>query len=118
MGEIHRDDVPFEVVESIEKQLGKKVRFVGDLPPEQVPQHVRDLIAGVEAASRESFVKGVCIHCGAKVPDWPPSWILDRAPMPEKWELPDGWRLFLNFRGEPGPFQCGSCEPNDLEVDP
>lgn len=109
---IHRDDLPFEIVEELEEKFadlfpGMKVRFAGDLPDGEVPQNVLDALAAINQKHDTSLVSGSCLDCGRTMPGFD----LDE----DEFDLPPGWRIFNGDNGEPCAFQCPECDTEDNE---
>jgi hypothetical protein len=106
---IHRDDVPFEDVEQIEKAMqerfpGFKVQFVGDTDPNKLP----------DGRMMDTFIEGQCFDCDKQIPcQWPPE--------NEGDELPKGWSMYwmkgimtIEVEGNELPVLiCPECEDTD-----
>lgn len=106
---IHRDDIPMDLMEEIERMFpGKMVVCAGDQPGGAVPLEVKEAIAATTKKFEESLREGLCVDCGAKMPGYPPhDW--------DTWTLPDDWQLFTNMRGGPQAFQCPRCDAEDTD---
>lgn len=117
-GLIHRDDLPYPVVEGLEaffkEKFGPnvKVRFAGD-NPEAIPPEIRKELLRVAAAFRaqaaRSIVDGVCAECGVKIPtEWPPQ---------AGSKIPKGWACYYDVATDvPSMLVCPKCEANTPKV--
>ena len=102
---MHRDDVNFELVESIEAHYakvapGEKVVFAGDLPEGSYP----DLEAAFQEMSElaeASFQNGTCLRCLAQIPDY--------EPLDPDWEPPEGWCLLESVADHQQCWVCSGC---------
>jgi len=111
----HRDDMPYEVVEAMERVLaeqfpGMKLTFAGDVPGGPPPE-ILAKIARVEARLQRLLREGRCIECGVQMPD-PPS-----KDMSEDWRPADGWCWFTNEEDQVAAWQCPQCDADDDEID-
>lgn len=103
----HRDDVPMDVVEHLERQFaeshpGKKVMFAGD-HEQAIPPEVRAKIDEVARRTVESRENGTCFCC-RKPWDGYDAWIADqKSPHP-------GWHLCWDVNGEPSHIMCDACD--------
>ena len=102
---IHRDDLPFEVIESIQKDFTRKVCFAGDSTNEKRRQKNVDILERIDAHFRECYAKGVCSLCGTKIPG---KWPLESG------TLPEGWLLFTSVieDGTSPDLNCPACLKN------
>lgn len=109
----HRDDLPFELVEAMEKKLaeehpGQKLMFAGD-HPDAVPDELLDAVAMFQSQVYERLQRGVCCQCGQKMDNfiWPPS---------ENWVPPMGWRVLVDPQRHPLAFVCPACRDSSEEL--
>ena len=63
---LHRDDVPFEMIEEVEKNLSSKIRFPGDSDDEAYLERIRKH----HAKHRKIFEQGRCFSCFEKIPSF------------------------------------------------
>ena len=75
MKPIHRDDIPFEVVEQIERELkelypDKKLSFIGDTGDPQQIAEAEELHRQFVERGKLSFKNGNCVDCGAIMPHY------------------------------------------------
>jgi len=107
---LHRDDIPFEDMEEIEKALqeqhpGFKIQCVGD--SSEVPEHIKKMMEELEERMKEAICNGQCFECGKQLPcEWP---------LPDGVEeLPEGWSIYSmmgTVDGEKIPtLICPECE--------
>ena len=86
---LHRDDIPFEDMEAIEKALleqhpGFKIQCVGD---GEVPEHIEKEMEKLEERMKETICNGQCFECSKQIPcEWPLPDGVD--------ELPEGWSIY------------------------
>lgn len=104
---IHRDDIPLEVLEELQKKHQvANVVCAGDAPGGRLPQEVRAYIEKVKADSVKSLSKCICFDCGAKITDYRPG--------DDGWMPPEGWVVFHNVvDDEPMFWQCPGCDTGD-----
>jgi hypothetical protein len=111
---IHRDDIPLEAMEKIERFVqeqfpGMKVKCAGDHPGE-LPEELKEQIELIEKAFKHSMMHGLCIDCGAQMPGY------DSIATDDNWEPVEGWRYFkLVSTGEPQGWQCPGCDQKENE---
>ena len=105
MKPIHRDDLPFEVVEQIEQALkeahpDKKLVFAGDTgDPDDIAEAERIHIQFAERG-RKSFQEGFCVDCGTTMPNY------NNAPA-------EGWAHLEDQEGVFMGWVCPSCHNSD-----
>lgn len=115
MGEIHRDDLPMELVSEIEKHFaethpGMKVVFAGDAPG-GVPDHVKNAIDALERRSVESLALGKCFYCGKQMEDYP------EEDFPDEWQPPEGWGLVSDIAThKPAGWECPDCDEPGIKA--
>ena len=115
MGNIHRDDVPMDIMEAFEKDMavkypGMKVICAGDYPGE-LPDNVKESIKNLQEMHDRSMEEGLCIDCGEKMPGYP-----DDASViwGSKWNPADGWKFLECIRTKrPVAWQCPECDGTD-----
>jgi roadblock/LC7 domain-containing protein len=111
---VHRDDIPMEAMEEIEKFIqdkfpGMKVICAGDTPGE-LPEELREQMQEIEAAFAHSMLHGLCIDCGAKMEGY------EQITEKDDWAPTAGWRYFTNVAtGEPQGWQCPECDRKEQE---
>ena len=113
-------DLPPEVAQGITEKLqgmfpGFEVHFLGDLKPGDVPQELVEKAvekaAAMAAKQEQALRNGLCIDCGKKIPNWPPT-------SPD-WDLPDGWAWFSEGEGvhkHVVAWQCPECDKAERAV--
>ena len=112
---IHRDDIPFERVEEIERQVKQitgdentRLIFPGDMPKKDMPQDVLDRIEEIERINEESINRGFCVDCFQAMPIY--------APWEEKWKPDEGWTCLMGVDEEPAGWLCEMCV-NEMSMD-
>lgn len=111
MQPLHRDDLPMELVEQLEKELaekfpGVKLVCVGDVPGEMPPE-IQALIDEANQKQYESLCHGTCFDCGAKMPDYPDNF----QEIPDDWRPPAGWKVLTEVgSGAPAGWICPPCD--------
>lgn len=110
---IHRDDLNFELVESMEAyyaevEPGKKLVFAGDLPEGSFPELEEDFRKNGELADA-SFRNGTCLSCLSKIEDY--------GILSDGWEPPEGWQLLHSVVDQRQCWICPDCE-NMQEEEP
>ena len=105
---LHRDDIPFEEIERIEAMLKERhpdedyrIFFPGDMPPDKVPQEIKDAIAAMEAREEESVELGCCLSCDDLISDY--------RPADEDWFFPDGWMCMVDESDRIHGWRCPVC---------
>lgn len=105
---IHRDDVPFEEIEKMERMVREqtgdenlKLRFSGDIPESELPEGLAEKIKMIEEINEESVQRGFCIDCLQAMPIY-------RA-WDESWKPDDGWLCMFYPNGEPAGWMCHFC---------
>jgi hypothetical protein len=107
---IHRDDIPFEVIEEIERTLkeqhpGFKIICAGDTnDPELIAKAEEQHNRLIEIA-RLSQKNGTCVDCGAVMPDYP-----ERC---QTQELADGWAYLADPGKQFMGWLCPACRDSD-----
>lgn len=107
MSYLHRDDIPFQRAEEIEKQLKKqhpdsKVIFAGDT---DIPYDVRVAIERAKMRMQETLILGSCLECEEIIDGY-----IDMMEKKEAFKLPDGWSMYTNgVDGEPSHLLCPKC---------
>lgn len=111
----HRDDLPMDVVAQLEAKMaelypGYKVVFAGDAPAHKQPD-MADFLKAIEERAERSLAEGICIDCGAKMPNYHPD-------QPD-WIHAQGWHYFTQtgteqFMG----WQCEKCDAADKDGTP
>lgn len=112
---IHRDDIPMDVVAEIEKQFaeshpGMKVVFAGDHAGE-LPPEMAAVMAEIEDRQMAMLAGGLCMDCGAAMPNWADF-------EKEDWRPSPGWKHFTSGEGESSElvgFQCPACDAKESE---
>lgn len=109
----HRDDLPPELLEMLEKKFpGMKIVCAGDIPEGQMPEGLVAKIEAIKMAHAQSVVDGTCIDCGKKMPGYP----ADDEDFPEGWQKADGWLCFTDISsGEPSGWQCPECDAKERD---
>lgn len=110
MGYLHRDDVPFELAESLQKELqekhpGAKVMFAGD--HDDLPEEVEVAIKVHEYKMATSLYTGTCLDCW----DFMKGYLKAQKDRDLEYMIPDGWGLYRSgSTGEPSHYLCPKCE--------
>lgn len=117
---LHRDDLPFEVVEELEKQLAekypdRKIVFAGDAPEGSLPPEFTGAVEKTMQRFAESVAGGLCIDCGAAMPNYPEMQTIMDDGFPEDWQPADGWYHFEDARGAIMGWQCPACDAAEDE---
>lgn len=111
----HRDDLPMDVVEDLEKKLqelypGYKVVFAGDQPGGP-PLELNDAYKAFQKMADKSLLNGTCIDCGKQMPDY--------DPQREDWDKAPGWSYYTNTgNGEFMGWQCPECDAEEQDGQP
>ena len=114
---MHRDDLPFEVVEKMEAHFaeiepGKKLVFAGDLPEGSAPE-LEDAFREMSELAEASFQNGTCLNCLSQMPDYE----IEK----EDWEPAEGWQLLESVADHQQCWICDGCDrsgeddPEDFE---
>lgn len=84
---IHRDDIPFDLIEKVEEETGKRIIFPGDNDDEQYLERVRRH----QARNRKIFEQGRCRSCYEKISSFDLSQIkgVTLENSSETWKNPD-----------------------------
>lgn len=105
---IHRDDVPFEEIEKMEREIREqsgnkdaKIFFAGDLPAGKERDEITAQIKEIEEINAESVQRGFCIDCLQAMPIYK-AW-------DEEWEPDDGWVCMFYPNEEPAGWMCPFC---------
>lgn len=105
---VHRDDVPFEEIEKMEKMIrdqtgdeNARLFFPGDVPEKNIPPDMLAQIKEIEEINEESVQRGFCIDCLQAMPIY-------RA-WDENWEPDDGWLCMFYPNEEPAGWMCPFC---------
>lgn len=112
---IHRDDVPYEKIEEMERcarmmtgDENAKILFLGDIPPKDLPQDVMDRLKEIEKINQESINRGFCVDCFQAMPIYEP-WL-------ESWKADEGWVCLMDHSEEPAGWLCEMCI-NEMTLD-
>jgi hypothetical protein len=95
---LHRDDLPYQIIEEFERQLGVKVVCPGDLPEEEIPEEVLQIKAMMDAQFEASVREGRCVECSFPIPDYQ-----------NLTKTPKGWGRFMDLEGTIQGWHCPSC---------
>lgn len=105
---IHRDDIPFEIVEELVKALqelhpGMKIVFAGDMSPEDMTEEVTAVSESIIKRQLEHIAEGYCFDCGKICPrPWPPE---------GDGTLPEGWVIYTEIESSKNPIlTCPECD--------
>lgn len=113
MKPLHRDDLPFDIMEGLAEEIdklypGMKIRCAGDMAT--LPPDVADMMAKLEDAHKRSLREGLCIDCGAKMPGYPTS----AEELSAGWAPADGWNWFSEVGSDDIQcWQCPACDANE-----
>ena len=110
---LHRDDLDFGIVESIEAHFaeiepGKKIVFAGDLPEGSAPE-LEDAFREMSELAEASFQNGTCLNCLSQMSNYE----IGR----EDWEPADGWQLLESVADHQQCWICDACD-HSREDDP
>ncbi len=101
----HRDDIPPEVIEEMERRFpGMKIVCVGDRPVGSDPSEADEAIGKLEQDMARSLCEGVCLNCGKQMPGFPQceeDW--------DAWQPPKGWGWIEDSDGNPMHWECPEC---------
>lgn len=102
MGLVHRDDMPDELLDELQKQFpDMKIVCAGDLPADQLPDGVAEEAARIEEMCRSSMISGQCVDCGAFMPNYPAT--------------AEGWHYMVAIGNDDlMAWQCPICDAEDV----
>jgi hypothetical protein len=109
MKHAHRDDLPPELLQTLEAAFpGMQVVCAGDMPTNasgELPERMKEMLAAIEASHQKSIAYGLCIDCGSEMPGYN----IDD----DDWQPAEGWRHFTQGEGDETEivaWQCPACD--------